>query len=147
MATRRPAQRSWAPAVLVAVLALAFAGVIVAIEVGSRRLAADTHAKEAGAEADVTRAAQAYGAAVVATGDPAPTDERLAAVAEGARVEVRQVHRTPDLVVVVYGSAPAGTMFGVNNVAACHRVTFHDLGTATAGSVVERLADCPPPVA
>ncbi|CCH22026.1 Protein of unknown function [Micromonospora lupini str. Lupac 08] len=147
MATRQPAQRSWAPAVLVAVLALVFGGVTVAIEVGSRRSAADSHAKEAGAEADVTRAAQAYGAAVVAAGDPAPTDERLAAVAEGARVEVREVHRTPGLVVTVYGTAPFGTLFGVGSVAACHRVSFHDLGTATAGSVVERLVDCPPPVA
>ncbi|MET8251940.1 hypothetical protein [Micromonospora sp. NPDC005197] len=147
MATRRPAQRSWAPAVLVAVLALVIAGVIVAIEVGSRRLAADTRAEEAGAEAAVTRDAQAYAAAVVATGDPAPTDERLAVVAEGARVEVREVRRTSGLVVVVYGSAPVGTLFGASNVTACHRVTFHDLGTAAAGSAVERLADCPPPVA
>ncbi|MCX5068130.1 hypothetical protein OOJ91_20000 [Micromonospora lupini] len=147
MATRRPAQRSWAPAVLVAVLALALGGVTVAIEVGSRRLAADSHAEEAAAEAAVTRDAQAYGAAVVATGDPAPTDERLAAAAEGAQVQVRQVHRTPDLVVVVYGSAPVGTLFGASYVDACHRVSFHDLGTATAGSAVERLADCPPPVA
>ncbi|WP_405429098.1 hypothetical protein [Micromonospora sp. NBC_00617] len=147
MATRRPEQRSWAPAVLVVVLALVIAGVLVAIEAGSRRLAADTRAKEAGAEAAVTRDAQAYGAAVVAAGDPAPTDERLAAVAEGARVEVREVRRAPDLVVVVYGSAPVGTLFGAGNVTVCHRVTFHDLGAATAGSAVERLADCPPPVA
>ncbi|MGC4818214.1 hypothetical protein [Micromonospora sp. DT63] len=147
MARQRPARRSWAPAVLVAVLALAFAGVLVAIEVGSRRTAADTRAGEAGAEAAVTRNAQAYGAAVVATGDPAPTDERLAAVAEGTQVEVQEVRRAPDLVVTVYGSAPFGVVFGVSHVNACHRVTFHDLGTATAGSTVERLADCPPPVA
>ncbi|MFF0313066.1 hypothetical protein ACFYPH_00240 [Micromonospora sp. NPDC005252] len=147
MATRRPDQRSWAPAVLVAVLALAFAGVLVAIEVGSRRSAADTRAEEVEAEAAVTRNAQAYGAAVVVTGDPTPTDDRLAAVAEGARVEVREIRREPDLVVVVYGSAPYGAVFGVGHVTDCHRVTFHDLGTAAAGSAVERLADCPPPVA
>ncbi|WP_422737345.1 hypothetical protein ACN263_28720 [Micromonospora sp. WMMD729] len=142
---RRSDGRSWAPAVLVAVLALAFAGVLVAIEVGSRRIGADTRAEEAEAEAAVTRNAQAYGAAVVATGDATPSDERLAAVAEGTPVEVREVRRVPDLVVTVYGSAPFGVVFGVSHVNACHRVTFHDLGTATAGSAVERLAVCPTP--
>ncbi|WP_435205472.1 hypothetical protein [Micromonospora sp. bgisy143] len=145
MARRQPERRSWAPAVLVAVLALAFAGVLVAIEVGSRRIGADTRAEEAEAEAAVTRNAQAYGAAVVATGDATPSDERLAAVAEGTQVEVREVRRVPDLVVTVYGSAPFGVVFGVSHVNACHRVTFHDLGTARAGSDVERLESCPTP--
>ncbi|MFY1618286.1 hypothetical protein [Micromonospora sp. WMMD736] len=142
---RRSDGRSWAPAVLVAVVALAFAGFFVAIEVASRRAAADTSAQEAEAEAAVTRNAQAYAAAVVAIGDPTPTDERLAAVAEGAQVEVREVRRVPDLVLTVYGSAPFGVVFGVSHVNACHRVTFHDLGTARAGSDVERLAACPTP--
>jgi hypothetical protein len=145
VATRRSDGRSWTPAVLVAVLALAFGGVLVAIEVASRRAAADTSAQEAEAEVAVTRNARAYGAAVVATGDRAPTDERLAAIAEGTQVEVREVRRTPDLVVTVYGSAPFGVVFGVSHVNACHRVTFHDLGAARAGADVERLEVCPPP--
>ncbi|MEV4119506.1 hypothetical protein [Micromonospora sp. NPDC049645] len=145
MTTRRPVGRSGPPVVLMVVLALIIVGVAVAIEVGTARLASNSRAKEARAEAEVTRDAQAYGAAVVAAGDPAPTDDRLAAVAEGARVQVREVRRLPDLSVTVYGSARFGTLFGAGSVAACHRVTFHDLGSAAASSVVERLADCPPP--
>ncbi|MFI6783994.1 hypothetical protein [Micromonospora sp. NPDC050276] len=145
MTTRRPVGRSRPPVVLMVVLALAIVGVAVAIEVGTGRLAADSRAKEARAEADVTRDAQAYAAAVVAAGEPAPNDDRLAAVAEGTGVQIREVRRQPDLLVIVYGSARFGTLFGAGSFAACHRVTFHDLGTAAAGSVVERLADCPPP--
>ncbi|SCE88571.1 hypothetical protein GA0070607_2805 [Micromonospora coriariae] len=143
MTTRRPVRRSRTPVVLAVVLGLALVGVVVAIEVGTRRMAADSRAEEAGAEAAVTRDAQAYAAEVVATGDPAPTDDRLAAVADGTGVQVREVRRRPDLSVIVYGTARFGTMFGAGNVAACHRVTFHALGTAAAGSVVERLSDCP----
>ncbi|MEU0551254.1 hypothetical protein [Micromonospora sp. NPDC005979] len=146
MATRRSGQGPWAPAVLSAVLAFAFVGVLVTIEVESRRVAAKSRASEAAAEATVTRNARAFGDAVVATDDPTPTDERLAVVAEGTRVEVREVRRAPDLVVTVYGSAPYGTMFGRVSVDACHRVTFHDLGAARAGADVERLEVCPPPV-
>ncbi|MGC4769584.1 hypothetical protein ACLQ25_11455 [Micromonospora sp. DT44] len=145
MATRRSDQGPWAPAVLSAVLALAMVGVLVTIEVGRRRLAAKSRASEAAADASVTRNARAFGDAVVATGDPTPSDEGLAAVAEGAQVEVREVRRSPDLVVILYGSAPYGTMFGRANVDACHRVTIHDLGTARAASDVERLDECPPP--
>ncbi|MFI5926293.1 hypothetical protein ACIA3K_09905 [Micromonospora sp. NPDC051543] len=146
MATRRSDQGPWAPAVLSAVLALAMAGVLVTIEVGRRRVATKSRASEAAAEATVTRNAGAFGDAVVATDDPTPTDERLAVVAEGTQVEVREVRRAPDLVVTVYGSAPYGTMFGRVSVDACHRVTFHDLGAARAGADVERLEACPPPV-
>ncbi|MFG1840779.1 hypothetical protein ACGFH8_20450 [Micromonospora sp. NPDC049175] len=146
MATRQPVRQSWTPAVLVIVLALVIAVPTVAIEVGFRRMATDGRAEQARAEADVTRFTQAYADAVVADGDPAPTDDRLAAVAEDARVQVREVRRLPDLTVIVYGEALFSRMYSVSRSDVCHRVTFHDLGTAAAGSVAERLADCPPPV-
>lgn len=144
MTTRRPVGPAGPPLALMVVLALIIVGVPVAIGVASTRWAADSRAKEARADADVTRDAQAYAAAVVAAGEPAPSDDRLAAVAEGTRVHIREIRRLPDLLVIVYGSARFGALFGAGTVAACHQVTFHDLGTASAGSVVERLAACPP---
>ncbi|MEU7614110.1 hypothetical protein [Micromonospora sp. NPDC049204] len=143
---RQPVQQSWTPAVLVVVVALAIAGPVVAVEVWMRRMAADSRVEQAEAEATMTRVTQAYADAVVADGDPAPTDDRLAAAAEGMGMQVREVRRLPDLMVIVYREEPVSAMISVSMVYVCHRVTFHDLGTAAAGSVSERLADCPPPV-
>ncbi|WP_132270799.1 hypothetical protein [Micromonospora sp. KC721] len=134
---------SWTPAVLTLWLLLAGVGVLVAIEVESRRLAADNRAEEARAEAALTRDAHAYADAVIAVGELAPTDERLAAVAGVNRVEVREVHRAPALSVVVYGTERYATTFGMATMLACHRVTFRDLGAGAARAAVERLPICP----
>ncbi|MFI1192669.1 hypothetical protein ACH4T9_05285 [Micromonospora sp. NPDC020750] len=141
---RRPDEREpLAPGVLTALLLIAFVGGAVWLEAKARQHGKASRAGEARAEAALAQRAREYGDAVLATGATAPTDDRVLAIADEMGVEVREIHRTPDLSVVLHDAQGHGPGPLPTVVTQCHRITFRHPAVATPAAQVELLPTCP----
>ncbi|BCJ59757.1 hypothetical protein [Micromonospora endophytica] len=136
-------RRPWTPSLLAALVVVAvLAGWwCVAGKLREQREARDRGETSAAAELD--RRAGSYAEAVVAAG-AATSDDRLRTLAAEQQVDVWEIHRKPELSVVVESSEGYGP-WPKSILRLCHRLDFRALGEAAAGFEVVRLPDCPAP--
>ncbi|WP_320067696.1 hypothetical protein [Micromonospora sp. RTGN7] len=129
--------------VLTALLLLAFGGGAVWLEVKARQHGEASRAGEARAEAALAQRAREYADAVLATGAMPPTDDRVRAIADEMGAEVWEIHRAPDLSVVLHDSQGHGPGPLPGVLTRCHRITFRHPAVAEPTVQVEPLPTCP----